>query len=137
MVAACGGDLSLPNEGQVSDLQVAGGNNQNGTIGQPLLDSLAVRVTDRFGDPVAGVTVTWSAETGGSVNPTTTVTGADGYARAERVLRPDVGTYVTRAEVTGIEDPHCAAHGPNESLHLAEFARTCLAEALFLRTIGS
>jgi hypothetical protein len=105
MVAACGGDLSLPNEGQVSDLQVAGGNNQNGTIGQPLLDSLAVRVTDRFGDPVAGVTVTWSAETGGSVNPTTTVTRADGYARAERVLGPDVGTYVTRAEVTGIEDP--------------------------------
>jgi acetylornithine deacetylase/succinyl-diaminopimelate desuccinylase-like protein len=34
--------------------------------------------------------------------------------------------------VTGIEDPYCAAHGPNESLHLADFARTCLAEALLL-----
>jgi acetylornithine deacetylase/succinyl-diaminopimelate desuccinylase-like protein len=34
--------------------------------------------------------------------------------------------------VTGIEDPYCAAHGPNESLHLGEFARTCLAEALLL-----
>jgi acetylornithine deacetylase/succinyl-diaminopimelate desuccinylase-like protein len=38
--------------------------------------------------------------------------------------------------VTGIEDPHCAAHGPNESLHLAEFARTCLAEALLLRNLA-
>jgi acetylornithine deacetylase/succinyl-diaminopimelate desuccinylase-like protein len=38
--------------------------------------------------------------------------------------------------VTGIEDPYCAAHGPNESLHLAEFARTCLAEALFLRNLA-
>jgi acetylornithine deacetylase/succinyl-diaminopimelate desuccinylase-like protein len=38
--------------------------------------------------------------------------------------------------VTGIEDPWCAAHGPDESLHLGEFARTCLAEALLLRNLG-
>jgi Invasin, domain 3/Bacterial Ig-like domain (group 1)/Filamin/ABP280 repeat len=106
LAAACGGgDLSLPNEGHPAELAVVGGNNQNGTIGEPLLDSLAVRVTDRFGDPVPGVTVTWSAETGGSVNPATSLTAADGYARTERVLGADVGTYITRAEVTGIEDP--------------------------------
>jgi acetylornithine deacetylase/succinyl-diaminopimelate desuccinylase-like protein len=34
--------------------------------------------------------------------------------------------------VTGVEDPHAGAHGPNESLHLGEFARVCLAEALLL-----
>jgi acetylornithine deacetylase/succinyl-diaminopimelate desuccinylase-like protein len=34
--------------------------------------------------------------------------------------------------VTGVEDPDSRAHGPNESLHLAEFARVCLAEALLL-----
>jgi acetylornithine deacetylase/succinyl-diaminopimelate desuccinylase-like protein len=39
--------------------------------------------------------------------------------------------------VTGVEDPYCAAHGPNESLHLAEFARTCLAEALLLRNLAA
>jgi hypothetical protein len=106
LLAACGGgDLSLPNEGHPAELQVAGGNNQNGTIGEALLDPLVVRVLDRFGDPVGGVTVTWSAETGGSVNPATSVTSADGYARTQRVLGAAVGTYITRAEVTGVEDP--------------------------------
>jgi methylmalonyl-CoA epimerase len=38
--------------------------------------------------------------------------------------------------VTGVEDPHTHAHGPNESLHLGEFARVCLAEALLLGNLA-
>jgi acetylornithine deacetylase/succinyl-diaminopimelate desuccinylase-like protein len=38
--------------------------------------------------------------------------------------------------VTGVEDPDSRAHGPNESLHLAEFARVCLAEALLLANLA-
>ncbi|MBO4209815.1 M20/M25/M40 family metallo-hydrolase [Micromonospora echinofusca] len=38
--------------------------------------------------------------------------------------------------VTGVEDPHARAHGPNESLHLGEFARACLAEALLLANVA-
>jgi acetylornithine deacetylase/succinyl-diaminopimelate desuccinylase-like protein len=34
--------------------------------------------------------------------------------------------------VTGVEDPDTRAHGLNEGLHLAEFERVCLAEALLL-----
>ena len=38
--------------------------------------------------------------------------------------------------VTGVEDPDTRAHGANEGLHLAEFARVCLAEALLLRNLA-
>ena len=39
--------------------------------------------------------------------------------------------------VTGVEDPDTRAHGANEGLHLAEFARVCLAEALLLRNLAT
>ena len=39
--------------------------------------------------------------------------------------------------VTGVEDPDTRAHGANEGLHLAEFERVCLAEALLLRKLGA
>jgi acetylornithine deacetylase/succinyl-diaminopimelate desuccinylase-like protein len=38
--------------------------------------------------------------------------------------------------VTGVEDPDTRAHGPNEGLHLAEFERVVLAEALLLQRLG-
>jgi acetylornithine deacetylase/succinyl-diaminopimelate desuccinylase-like protein len=39
--------------------------------------------------------------------------------------------------VTGVEDPDTRAHGPNEGLHLPEFERCVLAEALLLQRLGS
>jgi acetylornithine deacetylase/succinyl-diaminopimelate desuccinylase-like protein len=38
--------------------------------------------------------------------------------------------------VTGVEDPDTRAHGPNEGLHLAEFERVLVAEALLLANLG-
>jgi acetylornithine deacetylase/succinyl-diaminopimelate desuccinylase-like protein len=38
--------------------------------------------------------------------------------------------------VTGVEDPDTRAHGANEGLHLAEFERVCLAEALLLADLA-
>jgi acetylornithine deacetylase/succinyl-diaminopimelate desuccinylase-like protein len=38
--------------------------------------------------------------------------------------------------VTGVEDPHSGAHGPDESLHLGEFERVCVAEALLLKNVA-
>jgi cysteinylglycine-S-conjugate dipeptidase len=39
--------------------------------------------------------------------------------------------------VTGVEDPDTRAHGANEGLHLAEFERVVLAEALLLQNLGA
>jgi len=39
--------------------------------------------------------------------------------------------------VTGVEDPYSGAHGPNESLHLGEFERVCVAEAFLLRNVAA
>jgi cysteinylglycine-S-conjugate dipeptidase len=38
--------------------------------------------------------------------------------------------------VTAVSDPDSRAHGPNESLHLAEFERACLGEALLLARVA-
>ncbi|PVG84429.1 dipeptidase [Nocardioides gansuensis] len=38
--------------------------------------------------------------------------------------------------VTGVEDPDTRAHGANEGLHLAEFEKVVLAEALMLRNLA-
>jgi acetylornithine deacetylase/succinyl-diaminopimelate desuccinylase-like protein len=39
--------------------------------------------------------------------------------------------------VTGVEDPDTRAHGPNEGLHLPDFERAVLAEALLLQRLGN
>jgi cysteinylglycine-S-conjugate dipeptidase len=38
--------------------------------------------------------------------------------------------------ITGVEDPDTRAHAANESLHLGEFARACLAEVLLLTRLA-
>lgn len=39
--------------------------------------------------------------------------------------------------VTGVEDPDTRAHGANESLHLDDFERACMAEAILLARLGA
>jgi len=39
--------------------------------------------------------------------------------------------------VIGVEDPDTRAHGPNESLHLGDFERVCLAQALLLEKVAT
>jgi adhesin/invasin len=97
-LAACGGgDLVLPNEGLPAEVTVVSGDEQTGTILEALADSLVVKVTDRFGNPVGGVEVSWSALDGGEVRPATAVTGANGMAATQRVLGAQPGNYATTA----------------------------------------
>src|SRR5574338_778194 len=102
---ACGGgDLVLPNEGQPAEVAVVSGDGQTGTILEPAAESLVVRVSDRFGNPVAGAEVVWSAEGGGEVTPAQTVTGTDGRAAVQRRLGPQPGTYGTTAVATSLPE---------------------------------
>ena len=54
-------------------------------------DTLTVRVLDGRSRPVAGVTVTWSADVSGSVTPVSSTTDAAGEARATWVLGWEAG----------------------------------------------
>ncbi|HEX6041452.1 Ig-like domain-containing protein [Longimicrobium sp.] len=78
---------------------VAGGG--EGPVGGAMADSLAVRVTDQYGNPVSGVEVAWAAQTGGgSVQPAASTTDAQGMARAQWTLGPIVGTPGQTASAT-------------------------------------
>ncbi|MFZ5516472.1 MAG: Ig-like domain-containing protein [Candidatus Zhuqueibacterota bacterium] len=46
--------------GTVTTLTYVGGNNQTGSAGWPLQDSLKVKVLDNYGNPVGGYPVTWT-----------------------------------------------------------------------------
>jgi len=64
-VACGGGDLVLPNEGQAAKVTAVSGDHQTGTILEAAAESLVVRVLDKFGSPVAGVTVSWGRTAAG------------------------------------------------------------------------
>ncbi len=60
------------------------------------------------------------------------VGGSIPFIAAFRESFPDAAVLVT-----GVEDPDTRAHGANEGLHLAEFERVCLAEALLLHHLAA
>ena len=68
-------------------LLIISGNNQIGSPGAPLPDSLRVLLVDQFGNGVSGVAITWSPATGsGTVSPTTSTTDANGFAATRWTL---------------------------------------------------
>ncbi|MEP7325463.1 MAG: Ig-like domain repeat protein [Gemmatimonadota bacterium] len=99
----CSGDkLVLPDEGNPAALSVISGNNQIGTVGLVLPDSIVVRVTDTKARPVVAAHVQFTlgaTGTGGTFIPDDAVTDADGRARARWVLGPKAGTQGATARV--------------------------------------
>jgi hypothetical protein len=74
--------------GPPDTLRAVGPTSQPGRRGQTLADPLVVKTVDRFGNPVAGVTVEWNAEDG-SLSAETAVTGADGTSSITWTLGPE------------------------------------------------
>src|SRR4051794_20209718 len=85
-----------------SGIAMFSGDEQSGPVGSTLSDPLVVKVTDAFGNPIAGITVHWSAEGQGSVSDETTVTGDDGKTSVTRTLGPNAGTQTTLASAEGL-----------------------------------
>ncbi|HET8634205.1 MAG TPA: Ig-like domain-containing protein [Gemmatimonadales bacterium] len=103
LVIACGGDdLVLPSEGTAASISITRGNNQTGTVGGALADSLQVRVLDKAGRPVPNQPVAWAVVAGGgTVSPASSNTDASGYAGAKWTLGSGAGTQQVRAKPTG------------------------------------
>jgi adhesin/invasin len=78
------------------------GQDQSGPVGSTLANPLVVQVSDPFGNPIEGVTVTWTADGGGSVSAPASTTGADGTTSVQRTLGGTAGTQRTFAAVDGL-----------------------------------
>lgn len=100
------------------------------------------RVTVSAGEPVSP----FRAETSGPAYAVARSAFAEAWGTAPvevgvggsiGFLAPFVRTFPdAEVLITGVEDPDTRAHAPDESLHLADFERACLAEALFLHELG-
>lgn len=100
---ACGGGGTEPGGGEATLAKAApSGDGQSGGAGTTLPDPLRVIVTQN-GAPLAGRVVGWSVlASGGTVNPPTSTTGADGIATTSVTLPPFAATSSVRAIASGI-----------------------------------
>ncbi len=80
------------------------GNSQTDTI-TATLQPYVVRVTNASGNPVAGVTVSWSisGSNGGSLSATSSQTNASGLASVTHTLGTVVGSWSVLAAVAGLQ----------------------------------
>jgi plastocyanin len=100
LVLGCGGD-DAGTPPSTTSLTKEAGDGQAGIVGQPLPDPLVVRVTEG-GTPLAGSTVTWSTQAeGGSLNPATSATDADGLASTTWTLGNSAVQQSAQASLSG------------------------------------
>jgi len=78
------------------------GEGQTAPVGTALAAPLVVWVTDQFGNPVADVLVDWDAGDG-SVDPSSSSTGADGRAETSWVLGSSTGSQTATASSDGLD----------------------------------
>ena len=86
-------------------LSIVSGENQEGVIDEPLPHPFIVEVYDQYGDPMAGVTVTFVVRTGGGVlSPLTATTDTIGLADSTLRLGTEAGTNTVEVSVEGISE---------------------------------
>jgi adhesin/invasin len=99
LLAGCGGDVVLPDEGEAASLEIVSGDEQLGPAGTTLAQQVVVRVLDTRGRPVANQDVTFTIGSGGgTVAPTTVKSDAAGQAAAAWTLGPNAGSHLLRVQ---------------------------------------
>ena len=84
-------------------LGVALGNNQTGPTDAALPNPLVVKVTDQFGNPVAGTVVGWAVTGGsGTVNPSASTSAISGTAITHLTLGSTAGLVTIQATSAGL-----------------------------------
>jgi hypothetical protein len=109
--AACGGSTAARrDDNRFPPPQVVinkyRGDEQTGVVGTSLADSLAIRLTSKYGFPASGQSVTWAAQgTNATISPRSNFTDDDGIAKARWTLGQTVGTQTATATVTSVANP--------------------------------
>jgi len=89
--------------GPPAEIGKVSGDGQTAPIDVALTEPVTVAVTDVYGNPVAGGTVTFTVTGGGgSVSPAQATTGEDGTAAATWTLGSDLGENTLTAEASGL-----------------------------------
>jgi hypothetical protein len=106
LLPSCGGDLTLPGPGESGvDLKVVDGNQQVGTVGEPLPRPLVVRVATDADAPIEGRRVAFVSSGGaGRFDPEEAETDSDGEAHTSWVLGTAPGPYTGEARLVTAGD---------------------------------
>ena len=101
VVAGCGGDDGGSGPPPADELVIqraptSSGDGQTAAPGEPLASPLRILIT-RASEPEAGVDVGWATGDGGTMDPATSTTGADGIATATWTLGPAAGAQTATA----------------------------------------
>ncbi|HWZ82957.1 MAG TPA: hypothetical protein VNW47_10045 [Terriglobales bacterium] len=105
--SATGASSAVFNEtvlpGPATAINVLSGNNQIVKAGKPAAKLLGVVVTDQYGNPVKGISVSYTDNgAGGSLTPDPAVTTAKGSATSRYTAPASTGTVTVTASVAGI-----------------------------------
>jgi Big-like domain-containing protein len=100
--ACAGGDLSLPSD-TAAQIEVVQGSGQTGLPGARLASPLIVRLLDEAGNGIPGRAVVWTVSAGGgTIEPATSTTDAEGFASTEWTLGEATGPNRATAQVPGV-----------------------------------
>jgi plastocyanin len=103
LLSSCGGDGDTgtpPSTISIAKTSANNGDAQTATVGQPLASPLQVAVTDG-GAASAGTTVTWATTSGGTLDPVSAVTDANGIASTAWTLGTTSGSQTATATLSG------------------------------------